>query len=87
LFWIKKEEQTTSLKNPNLPRGLPHYKDCLHRIEDAKYLIFANQTTPFPGKGDAALVGSEVDAAGGSPTDGITTDSLADTEEESCGKR
>ena len=32
------------------------------------------------GKGDAALVGTEVDTAGGSPADGITADGLADAE-------
>ena len=39
------------------------------------------------GKGDAALVGTEVDAAGGSPADGIAADGLADAEGEGGGER
>jgi hypothetical protein len=36
----------------------------------------------FDGKGNATLVGAEVDAAGGSPTDGVAADGLADSEGE-----
>ncbi len=38
------------------------------------------------GKGDAALVGAQVDPAGGSPTDGVAADGLADTEGEEGGE-
>ena len=34
----------------------------------------------FDGKGNAALVGTEVNAAGGSPTDGVAADGCADAE-------
>ncbi len=34
------------------------------------------------GKGDAALVGTEVDAAGGSPAEGVAADGVTDAEGE-----
>ena len=40
----------------------------------------------FDGRGNAALVGTEVDTRGGSPRDGITTDGLTDTEGEGEGE-
>jgi hypothetical protein len=39
----------------------------------------------FDGRGNAALVGTEVDTRGGSPRDGITADGLTDTEGEGGG--
>jgi len=39
----------------------------------------------FNGEGDTALVGTEVDATGGSPADGIAADGFADTEGEGGG--
>ena len=36
----------------------------------------------FDGKSDAALVGTEVNAASGSPTDGVAADGFTDAEGE-----
>ena len=76
-----------AIKKPGEDVGLDFVLAGLAGEDDDKGETYLVKDRFFDGKGDAALVGTEIDATGGSPTDGITTDGLADTEGEEGGKR
>ena len=67
-----------TIKKPGEDMGLDLVLAGLAREDDHKGKTQLIQDRCLDGKGDAALVGTEVDTAGRSPADGITADGLAD---------
>jgi hypothetical protein len=72
-------------KKPGEDESLELVLAGLARKDDDKNETQMTNDGIFDGRGNAALVGSEVDATGCSPRDGIMADGLTDTEGEGGG--